>query len=258
MDLSGRNAVITGGGRGIGAAVARALAEAGASILIASRTRKDLDEVAGALEDEDHTVWTHPCDVSRESGVRALRRAAERRLGQVDILVNNAGISPSNPIKSISLEEWNRVFAVNSTGTFLCTQAFLPGMIERGWGRVINVASVAGRTGGAYIAAYSASKHAVLGFTRCAAAEVAGKGVTVNAVCPGYVDTDMTDDSIQRIVRKTGLSYDQALQRILDSTPQKRLIGPEEVAFLVLSLCDEQARGINGQAIVLDGGALLA
>jgi NAD(P)-dependent dehydrogenase (short-subunit alcohol dehydrogenase family) len=147
---------------------------------------------------------------------------------------------------------------VNATSTFLCTQALAPGMIERKWGRVVNVASVSGLTGARYIAAYAASKHAVLGFTRCVADELAAHGVTVNAVCPGYVDTDMTRASLERIVRETGRSHEQALEAILSRSPQRRLIRPEEVAHVVVALCDENARGVNGQAIVVDGGGVLA
>jgi NAD(P)-dependent dehydrogenase (short-subunit alcohol dehydrogenase family) len=190
--------------------------------------------------------------------VETLARTATEHLAHVDILVNSAGIASSAPVHKLTLEEWNAIFAVNATGTFLCTQAFLPAMLERKWGRIVNVASVAGLMGSRYIAAYSASKHAAIGFTRCVAAEVAARGVTANAVCPGFVDTEMTTESIDRIVSATGVSRDEALDSILDMTPQRRLFTPEEVAHAVLALCDEQAKGINGQAIVLDGGGLLA
>ncbi len=159
-------------------------------------------------------------------------------------------------MKAITLEEWNRVFAVNATGTFLCTRGFLPGMLERGWGRVVNVASIAGKMGAAYISAYAASKHAVLGFTRSVAAEVAAKGVTVNAVCQGYVDTEMTERSVARIVEKTGLAEEKARATLDRMSPQNRLFQPEEVAYQVLVLCDPRAAGVNGQAVVLDGGGV--
>jgi NAD(P)-dependent dehydrogenase (short-subunit alcohol dehydrogenase family) len=197
-------------------------------------------------------------DVSSEASVAALEREAIRVLGQVDVLVNNAGVAASGPIKSLSLEEWNRILAVNATGTFLCTRAFLPAMATRGWGRVINVASITSRVGAPYIAAYTASKHAVLGLTRVAAAEYRGSGVTVNAVCPGYVDTEMTAASVMRVQDRTGLAAEAALAAILKTANQQRLITPEEVAFVVLSLCAEHASGVNGQAIVVDGGGLLA
>ena len=258
MLLQDSRAVVTGGGRGIGAAVARALAEAGASVVVASRTEGDIEQLASKLRAEGHQAWSVVCDVSDPQSIRELAISATDRLERVDILVNAAGIASSAPLHKLTLEDWNRVISVNATGTFLCTQAFISGMVERKWGRVVNVASVAGLSGSRYIAAYSASKHAVIGFTRCAAAEVAQHGVTVNAVCPGFVDTDMTAESLDRIVESTGISRDDALAAILDTTPQRRLFEPEEVAHAVLSLCDEKAKGINGQAIVLDGGGLLA
>lgn len=258
MLLQDSRAVVTGGGRGIGAAVARALVEAGASVVVASRTESDIEQLASKLRAEGHQAWSVVCDVSDPQSIRELASSATDRLERVDILVNAAGIASSAPLHKLTLEDWNRVISVNATGTFLCTQAFISGMVERKWGRVVNVASVAGLTGSRYIAAYSASKHAVIGFTRCAAAEVAQHGVTVNAVCPGFVDTDMTAESLDRIVESTGISRDDALAAILDTTPQRRLFEPEEVAHAVLSLCDEKAKGINGQAIVLDGGGLLA
>ena len=190
------------------------------------------------------------------ASVDALARFSAERFGEVTLLVNNAGIGHAAPLERLTLDDWNRVMAVNATGTFLCTQAFLPAMVKRGWGRVVNVASVAGLSGGRYIAAYAASKHAVVGFTRCAAMEVAAAGVTVNAVCPGYVDTEMTRESLERIAMKTGRSREQALEAVLTGTPQGRLITPDEVAVEVLRLCAEDAREINGQAIVLDGAGL--
>jgi NAD(P)-dependent dehydrogenase (short-subunit alcohol dehydrogenase family) len=256
--LSGRKAVITGGGRGIGAAVARSLAMQGAAVLVAARTRKQVDECAAALRDEGHEAWSAAVDVADPQSVQALAAEATARLGQVDILVNNAGIASSAPIKSLELEEWNRIMTVNATGTFLCTKAFVVAMAARGWGRVVNVASVASRVGAPYISAYTASKHAVLGFTRAIAAEMSGKGVTVNAVCPGYVDTDMTVESVARVVERSRLSKEEALSAILKTVGQKRLISPDEVAHLVTSLCAEQSGGVTGQAIVIDAGGLLA
>jgi len=167
--------------------------------------------------------------------------------------VNNAGTATSNPLKRITLAEWNHLIAVNATGTFLCTQALLPGMLERGWGRVVNVASVAGVRGARYIAAYAASKHAVVGFTRSVAKEVDGKGVTVNAVCPGYVDTPLTDESIERIVARTGVTPDEALGMLLEHEGQTRLIKASEVAERVVALCLDGSDEVNGEAIVMDG-----
>jgi NAD(P)-dependent dehydrogenase (short-subunit alcohol dehydrogenase family) len=259
-ELSGRIAVVTGGGRGIGESVARALARAGAGVIVAARTETEIHALAAELSALEHHVWAVPCDVTDPTSVEGLAREATRLAGEsgVGILVNNAGVAHSAPVARTELEDWNRMLAVNATGTFLCTRAFLPGMVEGGWGRVVNVASVAGLTGARYIAAYAASKHAAIGLTRCAAADVADRGVTVNAVCPGYVDTPMTTESLQRISDKTGKSAEEALETILAHTPQHRLIEPDEVAHAVLSLCGEDARGINGQSIVIDGGELLS
>ena len=252
--LAGRGAVVTGGGRGIGRAVARALAEGGAAVVVTARSATEIEAVASSLRDDGHTAHAIACDVADPESIDAMAAEAKERLGTVDVLVNNAGIALSNPVKRLPLEEWNRILAVNATGTFLCTRSFLDGMLERGWGRVVNVASVAGLRGGRYIAAYTASKHAQVGFTRALAVEVADGGITVNAICPGYVDTPMTEYSVSRIVEKTGLSADEALRHILALSPQKRLIRPEEIAHAALMLCHDDAESINGQTIVLDGG----
>jgi 3-hydroxybutyrate dehydrogenase len=254
VSLEGRGAVVTGGGRGIGATVVRALANEGCSVVVAARSGAEIEAVATALRSAGTDAWGIRCDVGDPESIGTLAEEATERLGHVDILVNNAGVASASPVHRQTLEEWNRLLTINATGTFLCTQAFLPGMVERGWGRVVNVASVAGVGGAAYISAYSASKHAVVGFTRSAAAEVAARGVTVNAVCPGYVDTPMTEASIAGIVEKTGMSDAEALEAILATSPQKRLITPDEVAYMVVSLCREAARSINGQAILIDGG----
>ncbi|HEX9800330.1 MAG TPA: 3-oxoacyl-ACP reductase FabG [Thermoanaerobaculia bacterium] len=258
VDLTGRVAVVTGGGRGIGAAVARSLAQAGARVVVSARSTGQIEGVAGDLVAAGLDALAVACDVTDPESVDRLLGAAEADFGPVEILVNNAGVSSSAPLRSLELEEWNRLMRVNATGTFLCTRAFLPGMVANGWGRVINVASTAGRAGAAYISAYAASKHAVIGFTRSVAAEVAAKGVTVNAICPGFVETPMTDESVERIVAKTGMSEDEARQRIVALNPQGRLIEPDEVAYVAVALCDPRARGVNGQAIGVDGGALLA
>jgi NAD(P)-dependent dehydrogenase (short-subunit alcohol dehydrogenase family) len=258
MRLDGRTAVITGAGQGIGAAVARALAGAGATVVLAGRTESKVEAVAAELRGRGRTAWAVGCDAADPAGVKRLAEAARERIGPVDILVNNAGVASSARLDRTSLEEWERMLRVNATGPFLCTQAFVPGMMERGWGRVVTVASVAGVSGAKYISAYTASKHAVVGLTRAVAAEVAAHGVTVNAVCPGYVDTPMTETSVANISAKTGRSADEARAAILATTPQGRLVTPEEVAHLVLALCVEEGRSINGQAIVMDGGGLLA
>jgi NAD(P)-dependent dehydrogenase (short-subunit alcohol dehydrogenase family)/enamine deaminase RidA (YjgF/YER057c/UK114 family) len=251
--LAGRVAVVTGAGRGIGAATARALADAGFSVVVAARTRDQIERQTAALVALGHVAKAVACDVTSETSVLALSREATE-LGPVAVLVNNAGAAASMPIVRTSLDEWNRLMAVNATGAFLCTRAFLPGMLERQWGRVVNVASTAGLSGGKYLAAYSAAKHALVGLTRSAAAEVAGTGVTVNAVCPNFVDTEMTAETLARIVAKTGRTTEEALAAALASAGQTRLISAEEVAAAVVAL--SAAAGIpapNGETLVLDG-----
>ncbi len=258
MRLDGTTAVVTGGGQGIGAAVVRSLAGAGAAVLVAGRTLSKVEGVAEELRGAGHHVWAAACDVGDPAAITRLAAVARETLGPVEILVNNAGVAHSAPIARTTLEEWEGMLRINATGAFLCLQAFLPAMLERHWGRVINVASMAGLEGARYIAAYTASKHALVGLTRAAAAEVAGSGVTVNAVCPGYVDTPMTAATIEHIVRKTGKSAADARSAILATMPAGRMIQPEEVAQAVLTLAADTAGAINGQAVVLDGGAARA
>jgi NAD(P)-dependent dehydrogenase (short-subunit alcohol dehydrogenase family) len=253
MSLQGRRALVTGAGRGIGRAVALRLASAGAAVALASRTRSEVDGVAEEARRLGATSAAFVADVARPDQVRALFRDA----GPVDILVNGAGVAPSAPLVKTSDEIWRSALETNLSGTFFCLREALPGMMERGWGRVVNLASIAGKTGYPYIAAYAASKHGVLGLTKVAALEAAERGVTVNAVCPGYVDSPMTDASVARIVEKTGLASADVRKRLEDMSPQKRLVTPEEVAALVVFLCGEDARGITGQALSLDGGTVV-
>jgi len=253
VSLIGRNAVVTGGGRGIGAATAIALAEAGAAVALASRNEAQVVEVASQLRRDGLQAFAFRCDVADPRQVRDLALSASEAMGRIDILVNNAGTATSNPLGKISLSEWEHVMAVNATGTFLCTQAMYPAMVERRWGRIVNVASLAGLEGDRYIAAYVAAKHAVVGFTKAVAAEAEGTGVTVNAVCPGYVDTPLTDETIARIMHLTGRSWHDALRSILENAGQPRLIRAAEVAEVVVGLCSDQAGARNGEVVVIDG-----
>lgn len=258
MTLAGRGAVVTGAGRGIGAAIARALARAGARVLVAARHADEVAALAHELRQAGRQAFAARCDVADAASVAELAARATRSVGAVEILVNNAGTASSAPVHRITLDEWRRLFAVNATGALLCTQALVPAMRERGWGRIVNLASVAGLQGGRYIAAYSASKHALIGFTRSVAAEVAGSGVTVNAVCPGYVDSPLTEQTLARISQRTGKTRDEALGALLATSGQPRLVSCDEVAATVLGLCTEAAGALNGQAIVLDAGAFSA
>lgn len=248
---------MTGGGRGIGRSVALDLARSGADVAVASRTRDDVEAVAAAIRSQGVRAAVLVADVSRPEQVREMFRGARSALGPIDILVNGAGVAPSAPLVKTSDELWRTAIETNLSGSFYCLREALGEMAERGWGRVVTIASIAGKTGYPYIAAYAASKHGVLGLTKCAALEMAQKGVTVNAVCPGYVDTPMTDTSIARIVEKTGLAAADVRKRLEEMSPQKRLMTVEEVAALVLFLCGDAARGITGQALSLDGGTVV-
>ncbi len=253
VSLIGRNAVVTGGGRGIGAATAIALSEAGASVGLASRNEAQVVEVAAQLRREGRNAFAFRCDVADPRQVRELALSAREAMGRIDILVNNAGTATSNPLEKISLAEWEHIMTVNATGTFLCTQAVYPAMVERRWGRIINVASLAGLEGDRFIAAYVAAKHAVVGFTKAVAAEAVGTGVTVNAVCPGYVDTPLTDETIARMMFLTGKSWHDALRSILQQAGQPRLIRAADVAEVIVGLCSDQASSRSGEVVVLDG-----
>jgi 3-hydroxybutyrate dehydrogenase len=257
MMFENRIALITGGGRGIGRAIALAFAREGARVVLAARTAQQVEETAAEIGNEE-TALPVVCDVSDVASVQLMFARVSGKFGRgPDILVNNAGIAESAPLAKTDDDLWQRHMAINLSGTFYCTRAAMPAMLEHGWGRVINVASIAGKTGAPYIAAYAASKHGVLGLTRSIALEVAAKGITVNAICPGYVDTDMTSRGIENVTAKTGRSAEQALEAIKKMSPQNRLITVEEVAALALLLASEEGRGINGQAINVDGGTVL-
>lgn len=256
MELRGRGALVTGGGRGIGRAVALRLARAGASVVTSARTRAEIEAVAGELRAAGARAVAVPADVSRREDVQALFARAREAFGGVDILVVAAGIAPSATLTKTSDELWSSVLRVNLSGAFYCLREALPAMVERAWGRVVMVASIAGKTGVPYLAAYTASKHGLLGLTKAAALEVADKGVTVNAVCPGYVDTPMTDVAVARIAERTGRAPEDVRRRLEETSPQKRMVTAEEVAGLALYLCSEDARGITGQGLSLDGGTL--
>jgi NAD(P)-dependent dehydrogenase (short-subunit alcohol dehydrogenase family) len=249
--VSGRKALVTGGGRGIGRAIALQLAREGADIAVASRT---LDEAGGvAAEARAFGVRAVPikADVTLEPDVRSMAAAFTRELGDVDILVNCAGGAQSALFVRTDLALWESMLAVNLTSVYLCTAAVLPGMLERGWGRVINVASNAGLVGYAYVTAYCAAKHGVVGLTRALALEVAARGVTVNALCPGYVDTDMTRRSAKKISEKTGVSPEQALDSLAGFNASGRLIQPSEVAAAAMRLVCAEGASLNGQAVPL-------
>ena len=228
-----RVVVVTGGAKGIGKAVAERFA---------------------AAEDHVKAVGRDELDVTDEASVQSYFEL----LGRVDVLVNNAGVASGGPLVRTTLDDWRAHLDANATGAFLCTRAVLPGMIERRDGRIVTVASVAGLVGSRYTAAYTASKHAAVGLMRAAAAEVAGTGVTANAVCPGYVNTDMTKRTVENIVDKTGRSAEEAQSELERLTSLGRLLEPDEVAAAVVFLASPEAAAINGQTLVLDGGGVQA
>lgn len=250
--LAGQHAVITGAGRGIGAAIANALAQHGARLTLMGRDKLRLQHKVAELG--SNSACAVAVDVTQAESVASAFAKARAAFGPVTILINNAGNAESAPIHKTELRLWERMLAVNLTGTFLCTQQVVPEMSKHGWGRVVNIASTAGLIGYAYVSAYCAAKHGVIGFTRSLALELALKGVTVNAVCPGYTDTDLVADSVQNIVAKTGRSAEQAIAELVKGNPQKRLIKPDEVANAVAWLCLPGSESITGQAIAVAGG----
>lgn len=256
MTLEGKHALVTGGARGIGAACARALLLHGASVTIAGRDAQALAHAVEAMSALGE-IAAQIIDVSDEASVQAGFAAAVARSGRIDILVNNAGQAAPAPFLKTDAAHWQRMLDVNLSGTFHCTQAALPGMLAAGWGRVVNVASTAGLTGYRYVAAYVAAKHGVVGLTRALALEVAAKGVTVNAVCPGYTETEIVREAVANIMAKTGRSEEQARAELAAGNPQQRLVQPEEVAHTVAWLCQPGAAAMNGQAIAVAGGEVM-
>ena len=243
-NLDGKRVLITGGGTGTGADFARGFAEAGAEIVIAGRRSKPLEKIAAG----NPAISMVTADVTDEASVKAMFEAA----GPVDIVIANAGAADSSPLVKTDLDRWNAILAVNLTGTFLTLREGLRQMT--GWGRLIAVSSIMGLKGGSYTSAYAASKHGVMGLVRSVAHEVARMPVTANAICPGYIETEMTERTIDNIISKTGRSREQAMAVLTAHNPQGRLIQPAEVTAAALYLCSPGSEGINGQAVVINGG----
>jgi 3-hydroxybutyrate dehydrogenase len=253
--LAGLHAVVTGGGSGIGAATAATLLRAGARVTLMGRDAARLEAQRATLAGGENIACTS-VDVTDEAAVEAAFAQAVERFGAVDILVNNAGQAQAAPFAQTDLALWRRMLDVNLTGAFLCTRAVLPGMLAGKSGRVVNVASTAGQVGYPYVAAYCASKHGVIGMTRALALEVATQGVTVNAVCPGYTETELLQASIEQITRKTSRSAEEARKILVRHNPQQRFVTPDEVANAVLWLCTPGSASITGQSISVSGGEI--
>jgi 3-hydroxybutyrate dehydrogenase len=246
MTLDGKQVLITGGGSGVGAELARGFAAAGARVVIAGRRSEQLAKVAHG----NSAIRPITADVTDESSVKALFAAA----GRCEIVIANAGAAESAPFTRTSLEQWNALLAVNLTGVFLTLRE---GLIQmKDWGRLIAISSTAGLKGYPYVAPYVATKHGVVGLVRALAFEVAKKPITVNALCPGFLDTEMTERSITNIMAKTGRSHEEVLSSLTSHNPQGRLIAPDEVLVAALYLCSEGAESVNGQAIAIDGGEM--
>jgi len=257
LPLAGRRAVVTGAGRGIGRAIALALAAAGTDVALCARSHAELEQVAEEVRALGRRALALPCDVTNATAVARMAEEAAAGLGGIDILVNNAGAAASHKFVDHPDELWHHMLAVNLTSVYYVTKAFVPQMVAQRSGRVITIASIAAKIGARYTAAYTASKHGVLGLTRALAAELVGYNITVNAICPSYVDTQMTGGSIANIVKRTGMNEAQARETLEKMSPQARLIAPGEIAALTVYLAQESSRGITGQAINVDGGAVM-
>jgi NAD(P)-dependent dehydrogenase (short-subunit alcohol dehydrogenase family) len=254
--LQRRVALVTGGGRGIGRAIALRLAQAGAAVAVAARSLPELEAVASEIAALGRKTYFFPLDMSDRAMIAAAPAQVAAALGPVEILVNNAGLDAREPVHALSDASWDAVLAVNLTGPALLTRACLPAMYDRGWGRILNVASVAARIGLKAGAAYAASKHGLLGLTRSLALEAARKGVTANAVCPGWTETRMMDDAVDAVVRRTGRTEADARQAMLRGNPLGRAALPEEVAEVALLLVSSPV--LTGQAFEVDGGEFMA
>ncbi len=256
--LAGKRAVVTGAGRGIGRSIALALAQAGANVAVTARTHLEIEQLVTKIQAMGCRSMAVSCDVTDPEQVNYMAATLLEGLGGIDILVNNAGNAGSHKFLNHPDELWHRMLSVNLTSVYYVTKAFVPALTDQRYGRIINIASIASRVGGSYIAAYTAAKHGVLGLTRALAVELMPYNITVNAICPGYVNTPMTNASVSNIAARTGMPESKAREVLENTSPQKRLIEPEEVAAIAVFLAQDISRGITGQAINIDGGGLMS
>ncbi len=252
-----RIAWVTGAGKGIGAAIAQALGAQGIPVAVSARTRADVERVAAEIRQQGGRSCAVICDVTKPDEIAAAVAQIREQLGAITILVNNAGIGGSHKFLGHDDALWHRILDTNLNSVYYVTKAVAPMMVEANWGRIINIASISSKVGAKYIAAYTASKHGVLGLTRALALELVAHNITVNAICPAYVDTPMTDGTVANMTARTKMSEEDARAYLAKLSPQNRLITPEEVAHVALMLVDDAARGITGQAINVDGGMVM-
>jgi len=258
LPLAGKRAVVTGASKGIGRSIALAYAQAGADVVAVGRAAGELESLAEEVRALGSRCLPVVCDVTDVEQVRAMATRSLDEFGGVEILVNNAGMAASHKFADHPDELWHQIIATNLTSVYYVTKAFVPAMVAQRSGRIITIASIAARTGAKYIAAYAASKHGVLGLMRALAVELNPYNITVNCVCPGYVDTPMTDRSIANVAAKTGMGEQQARATLEQMSPQGRLVQPEEVARIAVFLADPASASITGQAINVDGGSVMS
>lgn len=249
--------LVTGGSGGLGGALARGFAYQGARVVITGRRQEKLQEMAGNMARDGAQVLAIACDITDRGQVRSLGAAIAEHWGTVQVLINNAGLARAVSFSDMSDQQWDDTLETNLTGAYNCCKVFLPGMIQAKWGRIINIASTTAKVGYSHVTAYAASKHGLLGLTRSLALETARQGITVNAICPGYVDDERTHENARIMAQQTGRTVAEILTLFAASAPQKRLIDPDEVAALALLMTSDQLRGMTGQAINVDGGAVM-
>jgi NAD(P)-dependent dehydrogenase (short-subunit alcohol dehydrogenase family) len=255
--MNSQVALITGAGKGIGEAIALAFGAAGMRIAVAARTESDIERVASAIRARGGAALAVPCDVTKPDSIAKAVHAVKVGIGPITVLVNNAGAGESHKFIGHDDALWHRMIDVNLNSVYHVCKAVVPMMVEARWGRIINIASVASKIGSKYVAAYTTAKHGVLGLTRALAVELVAHNITVNAICPGYVDTPLTDKTIANMTARTRMSAADARAFLERGSPQNRLITSEEVAHVALMLAAENARGITGQAINVDGGQVM-
>lgn len=257
-DLRDKIVLITGGSGGLGSALARAFSAQACRVVISARDPQRLRAMAEEMARDGAQVLALPCDISDRDAVLDLQKEIAARWGAVQILINNAGIARAVKFTDMPDDVWDAILKTNLTGAYSCCKAFLPRMLQGQWGRIINIASTAAKVGYSHATAYTASKHGLLGLTRSLALETARLGVTVNAICPGYIDDERTRENARIMAQRTGKSVDEILELFADSAPQKRLIAPDEVAALALLIASDKLGAMTGQAINVDGGAVMS